>query len=135
MSDAKRPRSSAGGVHRHAPAPPQADQAALQAFHHGVYFESYAHLAVHEEMLRDEERTLAYKRALEECDIRGKVVLDVGCGTGVLSSAPPAPRRALLGLSHAPAARGGARCAARRGWCGGLLDGTWRAVCGGAGAR
>jgi protein arginine N-methyltransferase 6 len=96
MSDAKRARcggaAASGGVHRHAPAPPQADAAALQDFHHRTYFESYAHLAVHQEMLRDEERTLAYKRALEAAadDIRGKAVLDVGCGTGVLSSAPHA---------------------------------------------
>jgi protein arginine N-methyltransferase 6 len=89
-SSAKRARGS-GSVSRHAPAPPDAaaDPAALQAFHHHTYFESYAHLAIHQEMLRDTARTGAYREALNACgdDIRGKVVLDVGAGTGVLSSA------------------------------------------------
>ena len=47
MSDAKRLRV-ASGVSAYAPAPPQHDAEALQAFHHGVYFDSYAHLAVHQ---------------------------------------------------------------------------------------
>jgi protein arginine N-methyltransferase 6 len=100
--------AGAGGVHRHAPAPPQADAQALQAFHHSVYFESYAHLAVHQEMLRDETRTLAYKQALEACAeecIRGKVVLDVGCGTGVLSSACTLRAACLCALQAARCVR------------------------------
>ena len=90
MSEAKRARVAGHAVPRHAPLPPPgADPAQIQAFHHEQYFAGYAGLAVHQEMLRDEARTLAYKSALEACadDIRGKVVLDVGCGTGVLSSA------------------------------------------------
>ena len=87
-SSAKRARGGSGSVSRHAPAPPAAsDPAALQAFHHHTYVESYAHLAIHQEMLRDEARTGAYREALSACDIRGKVALDVGAGTGVLSSA------------------------------------------------
>eukprot|EP00186_Timspurckia_oligopyrenoides_P002216 CAMPEP_0182448064 /NCGR_PEP_ID=MMETSP1172-20130603/23151_1 /TAXON_ID=708627 /ORGANISM="Timspurckia oligopyrenoides, Strain CCMP3278" /LENGTH=361 /DNA_ID=CAMNT_0024644785 /DNA_START=285 /DNA_END=1370 /DNA_ORIENTATION=- len=51
------------------------------------YFNSYAHFGIHEQMLKDEVRTVSYMRAI--CDnahlFSGKVVLDVGCGTGVLS--------------------------------------------------
>ena len=51
------------------------------------YFDSYAHFGIHEEMLKDEVRTRAYKNAIEQnqCLIRGKTVLDIGCGTGILS--------------------------------------------------
>lgn len=48
------------------------------------YFNVYSHVDVHEEMLRDERRTLTYRKAIE-ASVRDKVVLDVGCGTGVLS--------------------------------------------------
>ena len=43
--------------------------------------------AVLQEMLKDQIRTNAYKDAfmMNEHLIRGKVVLDVGCGTGILS--------------------------------------------------
>ena len=72
-------------VSAHPPAPPaDVGEAELQRWHHEQYFSAYADTAVHVEMLRDRERTLAYQKALERhCD--GKVVLDVGCGTGVLS--------------------------------------------------
>jgi len=42
---------------------------------------------IHEEMLKDEVRTTAYMRAIVDNAhlFRGKVVLDVGCGTGILS--------------------------------------------------
>ncbi|RDX67073.1 putative protein arginine N-methyltransferase 6, partial [Mucuna pruriens] len=51
------------------------------------YFESYSHLGIHEEMIKDRVRTDAYKNAVEyhADSIRGKVVLDVGCGTGILA--------------------------------------------------
>lgn len=51
------------------------------------YFEAYADIDVHEEMLGDRKRTMAYKRAiLQNYDrIYGKVVIDVGAGTGILS--------------------------------------------------
>ena len=41
----------------------------------------------HEEMLKDEVMTLTYRKAVlyNEHLFKGKVVLDVGCGTGILS--------------------------------------------------
>ncbi|XP_067121467.1 protein arginine N-methyltransferase 1-like isoform X2 [Centruroides vittatus] len=50
------------------------------------YFDSYAHFGIHEEMLKDEVRTLTYRNAMYHNKhlFRGKVVLDVGCGTGIL---------------------------------------------------
>jgi protein arginine N-methyltransferase 1 len=51
------------------------------------YRNSYAHFGIHEEMLKDEVRTLTYRNSIYHNKhlFRGKVVLDVGCGTGVLS--------------------------------------------------
>lgn len=51
------------------------------------YFDSYSHYAIHEEMLKDEVRTSTYRRAIEWNPhlFQGKVVMDVGCGTGILS--------------------------------------------------
>ena len=47
----------------------------------------YSCRAIHEDMLGDTSRTLAYQRAIEENpeDFKDKVVLDIGCGTGILS--------------------------------------------------
>jgi type I protein arginine methyltransferase len=51
------------------------------------YFDSYSHHAIHEEMLKDEVRTKTYQMAILQNPqlFKGKIVLDVGCGTGVLS--------------------------------------------------
>lgn len=51
------------------------------------YFDSYSHYGIHEEMLKDEVRTVAYRDSmyLNPHLIKDKVVLDVGCGTGILS--------------------------------------------------
>merc|ERR1712048_1425515 len=50
------------------------------------YFDSYAHFGIHEEMLKDEVRTLTYRNAMYNNKhlFKDKVVLDVGCGTGIL---------------------------------------------------
>ncbi|CCA78036.1 probable HMT1-hnRNP arginine N-methyltransferase [Serendipita indica DSM 11827] len=44
-------------------------------------------LGIHEEMLKDKVRTMTYKNAMVNSPhiFRGKTVLDVGCGTGILS--------------------------------------------------
>lgn len=51
------------------------------------YFSSYSTLKLHQEMLSDTARNEAYRRAIEKNSksMKDKVVLDVGCGTGLLS--------------------------------------------------
>lgn len=51
------------------------------------YLDSYAHFGSHEETLKDEVRTLTYRNAMYHNKhlFRGKTVLDVGCGMGILS--------------------------------------------------
>ena len=51
------------------------------------YADSYSHFGIHEEMLKDEVRTRSYMNAIEKNKhlFKDKVVLDVGCGTGILS--------------------------------------------------
>ncbi|XP_038067767.1 protein arginine N-methyltransferase 6-like [Patiria miniata] len=52
-----------------------------------VFFSSYASVNIHENMVRDESRTQAYRKAIMQCSdlIKDKVVVDIGCGTGILS--------------------------------------------------
>ncbi|XP_078596809.1 protein arginine N-methyltransferase 6-like [Branchiostoma floridae x Branchiostoma japonicum] len=51
------------------------------------YFSAYADIGIHEDMLADTVRTNAYRLAILRCweQIRGKVVVDVRAGTGILS--------------------------------------------------
>lgn len=51
------------------------------------YFDGYSHIGIHETMLRDFSRTSAYAEALNSNNefLKDKIVLDVGCGTGILS--------------------------------------------------
>lgn len=65
------------------------------------YADSYAHFGIHEEMLKDEVRTLSYRNAIQNNPelFKGKVVLDVGCGTGILSMfASQAGARKVIGV-------------------------------------
>ncbi|PIA35395.1 hypothetical protein AQUCO_03500047v1 [Aquilegia coerulea] len=52
-----------------------------------AYFQSYSHVGIHEEMIKDRIRTETYRAAITQyqSSIAGKVVVDVGCGTGILS--------------------------------------------------
>ncbi len=50
-----------------------------------AYLAGYSRTDIHAEMLEDRARTNAYRRALLDLDLRGKTVLDVGAGTGILS--------------------------------------------------
>ncbi|CAN8259635.1 unnamed protein product [Cochlearia groenlandica] len=51
------------------------------------YFGSYSSFGIHKEMLSDKVRTDAYRDALLKNPtlLQGSVVMDVGCGTGILS--------------------------------------------------
>jgi len=65
------------------------------------YFDSYAHFGIHEEMLKDSVRTVTYKNAIYHNKhlFRDKIVLDVGCGTGILSMfAAKAGARMVIGV-------------------------------------
>ncbi|KAL3613631.1 Protein arginine N-methyltransferase 3 [Castilleja foliolosa] len=51
------------------------------------YFNSYSSFGIHRDMISDKVRTDAYKQAISENPslLRNAVVMDVGCGTGILS--------------------------------------------------
>lgn len=51
------------------------------------YFATYDKISIHEDMIRDQHRTMSYRFAMLQNRhlFRDKVVVDVGCGTGILS--------------------------------------------------
>eukprot|EP00192_Tetraselmis_astigmatica_P010741 CAMPEP_0117677814 /NCGR_PEP_ID=MMETSP0804-20121206/16944_1 /TAXON_ID=1074897 /ORGANISM="Tetraselmis astigmatica, Strain CCMP880" /LENGTH=346 /DNA_ID=CAMNT_0005487119 /DNA_START=504 /DNA_END=1542 /DNA_ORIENTATION=- len=51
------------------------------------YFDSYAHFGIHEEMIKDKVRTKTYMDSILQNPFlfKDKIVMDVGCGTGILS--------------------------------------------------
>ncbi|ODQ64495.1 S-adenosyl-L-methionine-dependent methyltransferase [Nadsonia fulvescens var. elongata DSM 6958] len=51
------------------------------------YFDSYAQFEIHEIMLKDKIRTESYRDFIyQNKDVfKGKIVMDIGCGTGILS--------------------------------------------------
>lgn len=63
------------------------DTAAKDMTSKDYYFDSYAHFGIHEEMLKDEVRTCTYRNSIYHNKhlFKGKIVLDIGCGTGILS--------------------------------------------------
>nr|KAF6273767.1 protein arginine methyltransferase 1 [Pipistrellus kuhlii] len=67
------------------------------------YFDSYAHFGIHEEMLKDEVRTLTYRNSMfhNRHLFKDKVVLDVGSGTGILCMfAAKAGARRVIGFTR-----------------------------------
>jgi len=65
------------------------------------YFDSYAHFGIHEEMLKDEVRTQTYRKSILDNKhlFKDKIVLDVGCGTGILSMfAAKAGAKKVIGI-------------------------------------
>jgi protein arginine N-methyltransferase 3 len=69
------------------------------------YFDSYAENDIHEIMLKDTQRTVSYARFIlsNPSIFKDAVVMDVGCGTGILSS-----------RSSAGTADNSVRCESRR---------------------
>ncbi|MES1911109.1 MAG: hypothetical protein MHM6MM_003594 [Cercozoa sp. M6MM] len=68
------------------------------------YFDSYSHFGIHAEMLKDRVRTMAYKRAIMNNKhlFKDKVVLDIGCGTGILCMfAAKAGAKKVIGVDMA----------------------------------
>ncbi|XP_043573969.1 protein arginine N-methyltransferase 6 [Chiloscyllium plagiosum] len=91
----KRPRLEAEPLARGSGGP----GAEARARQDGAYFHSYSDVSIHEEMIADSARTGCYRRALQGglrpasgpeprarvSLLRGRTVLDVGAGTGILS--------------------------------------------------
>lgn len=65
------------------------------------YFKSYAHISIHETMLRDTPRTSSYADSIlgNASYFKGKCVLDIGTGTGILCMlAARAGARKVVGI-------------------------------------
>lgn len=70
------------------------------------YFEGYLRPSVHRVMLEDGPRMRAYRAAIFGADLRGKVVLDVGTGTGLLAMwAAQAGAARVIAVEASPMAR------------------------------
>ena len=76
------------------------------------YFGSYSFFDIHRTMLDDVARTATYRAALEKNPslVSGKRVVDVGCGTGILSMfAARGGAAAVVGIDGAAQIAGVAR--------------------------
>jgi len=77
---------SAGPQHTNATVSQTSGKGESDVPNDSYYFDSYGQLGIHETMLRDRPRTSTYGAAmLQNAEFfKGKTVLDVGCGTGIL---------------------------------------------------
>ena len=92
-------RAAAGGGA--AEGPSEGEYGTQAAAAGSSYFGSYSRFGIHREMLEDAVRTEAYREAIvgNGALLEGKVVLDVGCGTGILSLfAAKAGARLVIGV-------------------------------------
>ncbi|XP_971226.2 protein arginine N-methyltransferase 1 isoform X1 [Tribolium castaneum] len=76
-----------GAMNNHVSEEKMEDIPAEEMTSRDYYFDSYAHFGIHEEMLKDEVRTLTYRNSMHHNKhlFAGKTVIDIGCGTGILS--------------------------------------------------
>lgn len=68
------------------------------------YFDSYSHYGIHQEMLQDTVRTETYMKSILENKhlFKDKIVLDIGCGTGILCMfAAKAGAKMVIGIDCA----------------------------------
>ncbi|CAH1250853.1 PRMT3 [Branchiostoma lanceolatum] len=72
---------------QHALRPSHGAVAQLREDEDAAYFSSYSHFSIHMDMLQDKVRTESYRDFIltNQHLFKDKVVLDVGCGTGILS--------------------------------------------------
>lgn len=83
------------------------------------YFDSYGHLDIHQEMLSDVARTEAYRDAIVKNPkvFKDKVVIDVGCGTSILSLfAASTGAKHVFGIELSNMAHGARRVVAANGF-------------------
>lgn len=80
------------------------DQEEVEKTSKDYYFDSYSHFGIHEEMLKDTVRTRTYMKSIVDNKhlFKDKVVLDIGCGTGILCMfAAKAGAKKVIGIECA----------------------------------
>eukprot|EP00474_Spongospora_subterranea_P006063 CRZ06521.1 hypothetical protein [Spongospora subterranea] len=95
------------------------DKAAEIAEHDKSYFAGYGTTDIHEIMLRDKERTLAYQSFCNNNKnlFADKVVLDIGCGSGILCLfAAQAGAKRVIGIDNADIIHKARRVVERNGY-------------------
>jgi len=98
--------------------PAEGEYGTLSSAAGSSYFGSYSRFGIHQEMLQDSVRTEGYRAAIEgnAALFEGKVVLDVGCGTGILSLfAARAGARLVIGVDASDILQSAARVVASNG--------------------